>query len=1330
MQISMKGLFILCFATAVMLPGRWLPAAEPSLAAQIATEVDRLRPELEPRFRDHPQGELEKAVLTRARGTVARRLFAEGVNSGDTNKLNEAVKLDEAVGKPAYLQSAAIKGLPPIHEAVEKGNVAVVAWLLERKSPLDFTVGTILEDRDYRQYRRHLWQQPLQVAARNLRLDLMRMLLQAGASPTPATSPSDSPSPAKLLLEPFHVYRRFPDDADLRVEAIQLLLQHGANLFVGQHPGHSFSPLGYAIQAGRADLLDGLLTNSRPLTIQDASGNTLLHYAAALGRTNAAAVLLAAKVSIQIENDQGATPFQVAEFGLPRPYPFGSGSNRPDLLTISPTQKNRIVEQLLAAGAKWDPFTHIKLGRTNDLAALLKERPTLVHDRLLNQGTPLHFAAQHGQIGAVHLLLHVAPVDAVDGLGRTPFWCAIEKGHVEAARLLLEAGADINTRDRNGVTALLWRIQYGGEAIPEPVPVPGFSRMGGLAATLPPELRPVTKMPALNPLLFLLENRADPSATNLAGRTSLHELLDTNHYIQHAHASVVSRNIARTVDLLLNYGAKLEATDTNGATPLHRAAQRGILMHASALIARGANLEAQDRQGRTPVMLAAKANFVEISNYLITAGADPLARDADGNTVLHHLCATLPGTVTLPTNLVSHAKFQALTQITNRFGSPPFHLALLNATVLNPPPTGPPTTNQPPPQIALLDQLIRTCPSLDFIGTNGQTYAHLIAVSTTAPAFTHIESALNRVIPLRRELLDRADRDGNSALHLAAAHNHLPLATLLLARGANLNLTNRDGNTALHLAVTRNQLNVTELLLTRGANPNLTNHAGQTPLLLGYLHFLGHKFPPGAPFDPLGRLLVKHGARLNLADMDGRTPLQIAAADFRGVPASLRPEGATRDLFKALDEGDAASLRAWLRADASLIRVRRHQHEGFPTLLQEAAQRQPKDFGPVFREAVGQPEAFHALAFGWADILRAVLRTNAGFAKEEIQGRPALHWAAGSGNVETVRALLDAHADVQATDAASLTALPAARARESRAIVELLLARGLRPTVFDCLASDDLASLSELLQRDKTLATVKNRQGQPALLVAVAAGKLPLAELLLASGADANQGCVFNPPPGAPGAVVVGWFVGGPADRPLPAAVAAGNLPMTQLLLRHGAEVNQALPTRFTLLHQAVAAGNVALAALLLEHGADVNAQHLPAGEAKPAAPLAGDTPLHTAARTGRTNVMHLLLQHGARLEATNALGQTPLGAVLYPTLDAPAVGEIAQAMSGFGIVRMGGFRPVTPAFPSARPTADFLRQQGAKRAAPPTKGSWREALDPQKVHHPAGPLPATGTPL
>ena len=68
-------------------------------------------------------------------------------------------------------------------------------------------------------------------------------------------------------------------------------------------------------------------------------------------------------------------------------------------------------------------------------------------------------AAKHGDCDALATLLDADArlVDARDGDGSTPLHCACWKGNLEAARLLLDRGADpgaINTNDHWGTTPL------------------------------------------------------------------------------------------------------------------------------------------------------------------------------------------------------------------------------------------------------------------------------------------------------------------------------------------------------------------------------------------------------------------------------------------------------------------------------------------------------------------------------------------------------------------------------------------------------------------------------------------------------------------------------------------------------------------------------------------------------------------------------------------------------------------------------------------------------------------------------------------------------------
>lgn len=79
------------------------------------------------------------------------------------------------------------------------------------------------------------------------------------------------------------------------------------------------------------------------------------------------------------------------------------------------------------------------------------------------------------------------------------------------------------------------------------------------------------------------------------------------------------------------------------------------------------------------------------------------------------------------------------------------------------------------------------------------------------------------------------DADGNTPLHLAAAHHdHDKFACLFLLRGDNVKVANGNGQCPLHVAVEKDCIPVVEALLKGGADPNARYSTGNkcSPLQL------------------------------------------------------------------------------------------------------------------------------------------------------------------------------------------------------------------------------------------------------------------------------------------------------------------------------------------------------------------------------------------------------------------------------------------------------------------------------------------------------------------
>jgi uncharacterized protein len=181
-------------------------------------------------------------------------------------------------------------------------------------------------------------------------------------------------------------------------------------------------------------------------------------------------------------------------------------------------------------------------------------------------------------------------------------------------------------------------------------------------------------------------------------------------------------------------------------------------------------------------------------------------------------------------------------------------------------------------------------------------------------------SAVHKLVD-ERVAVNQAQVDGMTALHWAAYHDDLELATLLVRAGADVKVANRYGVTPLSLACTNGDAALVELLLESGADPNTTLRGGETALMTAAR--TGRLAPVKA--------LLARGAKVNAQERKGQTAIMWAAAeghadvvqalidagaDFRTPLAS----GFTPLLFAAR-EGKSNVAQVLLKAGADVNEV-------------------------------------------------------------------------------------------------------------------------------------------------------------------------------------------------------------------------------------------------------------------------------------------------------------------------------------------------------------------------------------------------------------------------
>lgn len=635
-----------------------------------------------------------------------------------------------------------------------------------------------------------------------------------------------------------------------------------------------------------------------PVDVRDAGGWTPLMHAAFQGR---------ATVSRWLIERGGADPDARDSFS----------QQRTPLIEASACGNLRVVRVLLSCDAPVSVDAQDARGCTALMLAAWRGHTDVVRE-LITHGarvdvcdrdawTALAYAARFGRLEIARILLdHGAERDATSAAHeRTPLMHAVQMGHVEVARMLLECGADASRTDRNGDLVVMMALEGDVHLL-------GVEEEGA----------------RLEMVRLLVERGASPVEVNAKGRTPLQVATE-----EEFSRIVAFLTLCQPLEVITAPPPKKELHTTADASfAFFEAVKNGDVPHVLSRV--DVMLHGRDADGRTPLLLAAMYDQLDVLQLCLSRGANVSNRDdATASSALHFAArAGSPRAVTLLLNEgadVSMKDAQGLTpmDVAAAFG----HVEIVEELFAG----GASVQN-----VSKIDRQTIWHRAVD--GNSVDVVRFLVSLSQRRSDDPNVPPDVNAL-----------NRDGYSALHIAASAGSTAIIALLLAVGADPNvLSNASGSkstivgsstvreteeeptpedkasdlsdvdgkivgdedsstgvrheAALHLAVAGGHLDAVELLLRHVGKGDcsvlvdIRDHRYRTPLLIAVAR----------GYSDMAVLLLDAGADIEAAahgqtagNDAGRTSLLLASLhDHEQLVKTLLEYGARVDVISAIGE--------------------------------------------------------------------------------------------------------------------------------------------------------------------------------------------------------------------------------------------------------------------------------------------------------------------------------------------------------------------------------------------------------------------------------------------
>ena len=385
------------------------------------------------------------------------------------------------------------------------------------------------------------------------------------------------------------------DDAAL----VDVLLRAGANVSTANRYG--VSPLLEACVNGDAAIIEKLLTAGADPNSTQPEGETALMTAARTGNVDAVTMLLdhGARVNVK-ENWRGQSA----------------------LMWAAAERHPAVVQLLIQRGADVNARS-----RVFDFTQLMPKQGSVPMNYPRGGFTALLFAAREGDLASGRTLVNAkADVNLADPDGTIPLIEAIINFHFDFAAFLLDHGANPNTQDSKGRSALYAAVDMhtlDTSTRPNVAPYDQLDSVdvvkGLLAHGAKPNLQLTDFIPPRGPLdvadytmgagatpflraaksddlevmRLLLEKGADPLLATKAGVTPLMAAAGVGWRDGKSHGA--EPDAIEAIKLCLDHGANINAVADKGVTALQGASLRGADTVIAWLMSHGADVNARDK---------------------------------------------------------------------------------------------------------------------------------------------------------------------------------------------------------------------------------------------------------------------------------------------------------------------------------------------------------------------------------------------------------------------------------------------------------------------------------------------------------------------------------------------------------------------------------------------------------------------------------------------------------------------------------------------------------------------------------------------------------------